>query len=558
MVDNEQPCDQCRADAEASMRRVLDHTLEHFRAIVQGSDDAIISKTLDGTITSWNSRAQSMFGYTEHEILGKPILILIPPERIEEEAFFLKKMLSGERIDHFETERLHKNGKRLNVSVTLSPIRDRDGNVIGASKIARDITQQLKLHAASQIANTILESTDDAIVSKNLQGVVTSWNRGASRVFGYSEQEMIGRTLDVIFPADRKNEEIFILERIANGEKIDHYETVRLRKDGVLIHVSVSISPIRDSWGKIIGASKIARDITERKQAEEHMLALNRELESRVADRTRDLAATNSALQNANLELIRAQNELIQNEKMSALGVLIAGVSHEMNTPLGNSLTVSSSLHHELTVFEMEVETGKLTKNRIKEFNQHLHTGLDLLLKNLSRAIEQIVHFKEVSVDQASERRRFFDLRSVIEDNISVLEPQFNHTPHRIIADLPEAIAMDSFPGAIGQVITNLVLNSLTHGFSGDMQGTVTISAQLQDANHVRLTCTDNGRGIPEANLSRIFDPFFTTRMGQGGSGLGLNIVFNIVTLTLHGTIKVESAVGSHTKFTVLMPLIAS
>ena len=558
MAVHDNSCDQLEAGTDASIRRMLNHTLEHFRAIVQGSDDAIISKTLDGIVTSWNSGAQSMFGYTEHEILGKPILVLIPPERIDEEAYFLKKIVAGEHIDHFETERLHKNGNRVNVSVTLSPIRDRDGNVVGASKIARDITQQLKLQAFSQIANAIFDSTDDAIVSKSLQGVVTSWNPGATRVFGYTAEEMIGRTLDVLFPADRKSEELFILERIANGEKIDHFETVRLRKNGSPIHVSVSISPIRDSWGTIIGASKIARDITERKQAEEHLLALNKELESRVNERTRDLAATNAALQITNLELIRAQNELVRTEKMSALGVLIAGVSHEMNTPLGNSLTVSSSMQHQLTVFEMEVESGKLTKNRIKEFNQHLHTGLDLLLKNLSRAIEQIMHFKEVSVDQASERRRFFDLKAVIEDNVSILQPQFSRTPHRIVVDVPEAITMDSFPGAIGQVITNLVLNSLVHGFCGDMQGVVTISAQLQDSNHVLLICNDNGKGIPQENLNRIFDPFFTTRMGQGGSGLGLNIVFNIVTLTLHGTVRVESAVGNHTKFSVVMPLVAS
>lgn len=556
MVENKKTSGQTKNGHQTSIQRMLDHTLEHFRAIVQGSDDAIISKTLDGIVTSWNSGAQSIFGYTESEMVGKPFLILIPPERIDEEAYFLKQMIAGERIDHFETERLHKNGNRINVSVTLSPIRDRDGQVVGASKIARDITQQLKQHAASQIANSICQSTDDAVVSKTLNGVVTSWNPGASRMFGYSADEMVGRTLDRLFPPDRASEEAFILERIANGEPIDHFETVRVRKDGSQIEVSVNISPIRDSWGKIIGASKIARDITDRKQAEKRLQSLNAELEERVKERTKELAATNSVLVSTNLELKRAQSELIRREKMAALGTLVAGVSHEMNTPLGNSLTVGSSLHDELTHFENEIAAGNITKSRVKEFNQHLHTGLDLLLRNLTRAIEQIIHFKQVSVDQTSELRRIFDLKAVVDDNISVMTPQFIHTPHKIVIDVPEVIIMDSFPGAIGQVLTNLALNALIHGFAADMKGVVTISAKLAGLNHVQLICTDNGKGIPDQNVSKIFDPFFTTRMGQGGSGLGLNIVFNLVTLTLGGTIEVDSVVGVGTKFIIDIPLL--
>jgi PAS domain S-box-containing protein len=558
MIESQQYTSSITAGTDANLRNMLDHTLEHFRAIVQSSDDAIISKTLDGIVTSWNSGAQSIFGYTEHEMLGKPMLILIPPERIDEESYFLKKMMAGERIDHFETERLHKNGNRINVSVTLSPIHDRAGKIIGASKIARDITQQLKLQASNQIANAIFESSDDAIYSKALNGTVTSWNPGASRMFGYSADEILGRTLDGLFPIGRESEETYMLERIANGQRIDHFETERICKDGSRIYLSVSVSPLRDAWGKIIGSSRIARDITERKLSEDLLRDLNKELGDRVIQRTRDLAETNAALQKINLELKRTQDELIRREKLAALGVLIAGVSHEMNTPLGNSLTVGSTLHDELTSFEEEVETGKISKYRLKEFNQNLHVGLDLLLRNLARAIDQIVHFRQVSVDQASERRRTFELRAIVDDNVSVLQPQFTHTPHKVVVDVPNGIVMDSYPGAIGQIIANLAMNALVHGFSKDMEGVVLISAKLQGLSHVQITCTDNGTGIPNENLNRIFDPFFTTRMGQGGSGLGLNIVSNIVTLTLGGSIHVESEIGGNTTFTVIIPLITS
>lgn len=248
--------------------RVLQHTLEHFWAIVQGSDDAIISKTVDGLVTSWNSGAQSIFGYTEHEMLGKPLLVLFPPDRLYEEAYILKQVLSGIRVDHFETERLHKNGHRINVSVTISPIRDRHGAVVGVSKIARDMTQKVKLEATARIANAILLSTDDAVVSKSLHGIVTSWNAGATRIFGYTAEDMVGRSIQILLPAERQGEEEFILQRIRSGETVDHYETERVCKSGRHIQVSVTISPIRDRWGHIIGASKIARDITFQKTAE--------------------------------------------------------------------------------------------------------------------------------------------------------------------------------------------------------------------------------------------------------------------------------------------------
>ena len=403
----------------------------------------------------------------------------------------------------------------------------------------------------------IVEGSDDAIISKTINGIITSWNPGATRLFGYSSDEMLDHSLEILLPPDRKNEELFILERIGNGERIDHFETVRIRKDGSPVHVSVTISPLRDNRGKIIGASKIARDITERKEAEEMMIALNNVLEQRVTERTRDLAITNSALRDTNLELLRAQNELVRREKMSALGVLVRGVSHEMNTPLGNSLTVGSSLHDEVRTFEVDVERGKISKNRLMEYNQHLHVGLDILLRNLARAIEQVMQFRHVSVDQSTELRRCFDLKSAVEENIAVILPQFKRPQHQIVVDIPDGLLMDSYPGALGQVVMNLALNSLIHGFSNEMNGLVTIAAKMEGTGRIQLICADNGKGIAREILQRIFDPYFTTRMGQGGNGLGLNIVFNLVTQTLGGTISVDSEVGVRTVFTIDLPMTA-
>jgi PAS domain S-box-containing protein len=234
-------------------------------AIVATSDDAIISKDLNGIVHSWNQSAERMFGYTAEEIVGKPIAILFPPDRLDEESKILQRIQNGDRVDHIETIRIHKNGTPVAVSVTISPIRNSEGKIVGASKVARDITQSAELESRFR---AIINSSDDAIVSKDLNGIVRSWNPSAERMFGYTAQEMIGQSITVLFPPDRLEEEPKILEQLRRGERVDHFETIRVCKDGRCIHVSVTISPVKDATGRVIGASKIARDITARKQFE--------------------------------------------------------------------------------------------------------------------------------------------------------------------------------------------------------------------------------------------------------------------------------------------------
>ena len=228
-------------------------------AIVASSDDAIISKDLNGIIRSWNQSAERIFGYKADEVLGKSITILFPPDRLGEEPEILRRIQRGERVDHFQTVRLRKDGTPIAVSVTISPIHDGEGNVIGASKVARDITQNALLEGRF---SAIVASSDDAIVSKDLSGVVQSWNPAAERMFGYSAEEMIGKPITVLFPPDRLDEEPKILEQIRRGQRVDHFETVRVRKNGTPLDISVTISPVKDASGAVIGVSKVARDIS--------------------------------------------------------------------------------------------------------------------------------------------------------------------------------------------------------------------------------------------------------------------------------------------------------
>lgn len=239
-----------------------------LNAIINSSDDAIISKNLEGIITSWNKSATRIFGYSTDEMIGASILKLIPGDRQQEETEILAKLRLGIGIDHFETRRMRKDGSLVDVSLTISPILNAHGTIIGVSKIARDITDRRKAEVNNKRLSAIIESSDDAIISKDLNSMVTSWNESAVRIFGYLPEEMIGQSILKIIPQDRLDEEPTILSQLRQGLRVDHFETLRRRKDGTLIDVSLTISPIKDSAGKVIGLSKIARDITEKKQAE--------------------------------------------------------------------------------------------------------------------------------------------------------------------------------------------------------------------------------------------------------------------------------------------------
>ena len=247
--------------------------IAHLAAIVDSSDDAIISKGLDGTIKSFNRAAEKMFGYKAEEVVGHSIKKIIPQDRYAEESGLLDRLKRGERIDHFATKRQRKDGSIVDVSLTISPVANSEGDIVGASTVARDITDRARRALIEARLAAIVESSDDAIFSMDLDGTILTFNRGAQKMFGYMPEEIIGRSITVLIPPDRQQEEVHILARLRKGEKIDHYETVRMRKDGTLLDVSLSVSPLRDSSGQVIGGSKIARDITAHKHATAQLAA---------------------------------------------------------------------------------------------------------------------------------------------------------------------------------------------------------------------------------------------------------------------------------------------
>ncbi len=280
-------------------------------------------------------------------------------------------------------------------------------------------------------------------------------------------------------------------------------------------------------------------DITERKLAEVELLTLNNRLEERVAART--------------AELRQAMDQIVVTEKMASLGRLVAGVAHELNTPLGNIVLSSSTLKESIAGIDQLASGKRLTLAALEEFLGHGKTACELIERNGLHAGELIMSFKQVAVDQASQQRRVFDLRKTVQDMVAALGPITRRARVTLDVQIPAGIGMDSYPGSMDQIITNLVTNSINHGFEGRDGGRITFSASHQH-DRVELVYQDDGCGIAKPLQGKVFDPFYTTKMGQGGSGLGLSIVHNIVQAVFKGSVRLESEPGHGVRFVFSLP----
>ena len=309
----------------------------------------------------------------------------------------------------------------------------------------------------------------------------------------------------------------------------------------------------RNANGRALRMSGTTHDIADLKAAEEALRALNEQLESRVEQRTADLRTANSELRNALERLTLTQRQLLEAEKLASLGGMVAGIAHEINTPLGISVTAASHLHDETRRMARMVESNQLTRSGLQRFAQAAREGADLVLRNLRRADRLVKSFKQVAVDQSSEERRVVDLGASLEEIVTTLGPSLKKSGCQMTLDCPQLIIVETAPGALYQIVTNLVMNSLTHGFSSSVEGHIRIEVR-RDAAAIRIDYRDNGRGMEESVRVRIFEPFFTTARGQGGSGLGMHIVYNLVTQSLRGGIECVSAPGKGVLFRIVMP----
>ncbi len=292
-----------------------------------------------------------------------------------------------------------------------------------------------------------------------------------------------------------------------------------------------------------------ARRLTHTKHGLEHSLAELERQKSNVEQARSDLASVVQTLK-------QAQTNLVTSEKMAALGALVAGVAHELNTPIGNSLLTASALSDMVRDFERRLASdGGLKRSALEAHLAEARKACDIMNTSLTRAADLITSFKQVAVDQASGQRRKFRLDDVVRDTLATYATQLRRRVCEVSVDVPADLEFDSYPGSLSQVVSNLIGNALLHGFDGRESGAITITARRSREDTVTLEFRDDGVGMTPGTLHKIFDPFFTTKLGQGGSGLGMNIVYNIVTGVLRGTIRVEAEAGKGTCVTLELPV---
>ena len=485
----------------------LERDARHFAAIIASSDDAIVSKTLDGTIVTWNAAAERLFGYTASEIVGRSIRLIVPPDRQAEEDRLLNGVRRGEIVDRFETVRQRKDGTLVPISLTVSPIRDESGDVVGASKIARDLTRTQRAQRDALRLAAIVDSSDDAIVGKDLNSIITSWNAAAQRMFGYSAEEMIGSSVRRLIPADRQHEEDEVLRRITRGQRLEHYETVRRKKDGTLFPVSLTVSPVLNDEGVVIGASKIARDITERVRADEERRRL--------------------------LEMARGANRLKDE--------FLATLSHELRTPL-----------NAISGYARMMQAGLLNPEKQR-------AAVDTIVRNassLAQMIEDVLDVSRIVSGKVRLNVQPVEMSTIVREAVETAQPAADARGIRfeVIMD-PRGTLVSGDPDRLRQVLWNLCTNAIKFSDKGTH-----VQVRLERVNsHVEVTISDDGIGIPPEFLPHLFERFSQADAGtdrrHGGLGLGLAICRHLVELQ-GGRISAHSGgVGQGSTFRVELPV---
>jgi PAS domain S-box-containing protein len=340
-----------------------------------------------------------------------------------------------------------------------------------------------------------------------------------------------------------------------DNNELHYFITLVIRKPGA---PHIAIGTTQDITLRKLQELQLKEANEELIAREEELRQQNEELEATQEEMKRVqlmLAQQNEELAAAIENLKTTQQSLINAEKLASLGQLVAGVAHEINTPVGVAVTAASHLETTTHDFQMKVAGGKLTRSELANFLEEAKNSSDLILKNLTRAADLIKNFKKVAVDQTADTRTVFNLKTNIHEIITSLRPTLKQTKIHVILTGDDDIEMHSMPGALSQIIINFVTNALTHAFENQTEGKIEIHVSKRSDTQARIEFADNGKGIAPENLPKIFDPFFTTRRGAGGSGLGLNIVHNLVTQRLGGTIRCESALGTGTKFIIDIPL---
>jgi PAS domain S-box-containing protein len=418
----------------------------------------------------------------------------------------------------------------------------RDRAVVLSEEIANKHAQ---LQLREQELNTVVESVPAAVASFDAESRLRGCNRQYASLYAAEPEALKGKRIQDYAP-DVVIDQVNAYSPPDAEEKPRSYRRFHVHPVTHEVRwLDVGVTPeIKD--GKITGKYAILVDVTDKVQADAETQNQNVELERRVEKRTRELALVTEELQSSHDELVRSQAK-------AGLAAMVASVSHELGTPIGNSVLVSSTFSDLATQLKRQLDDNQLRKSSLQQLQSTLSEGSAMLQQNLERAEVLLRNFKQVSADQASEQRRKFDVSEVIGEVVNSMAPSLRKSPHTVVQNIPAGIIVNSLPGPLGQVIINLINNAYLHAFAGRTDGVVHIHGELRDGD-VLIQVKDNGAGMSPEVQQRMFEPFFSTRIGDGGTGLGMSIVQGIVTKTLGGTLQVHSELGQGTRFDITLP----
>lgn len=476
-------------------------------------------------------------------------------EKLENQAFALAKKTEylGKELDALSADFSDELKKEL-ADIGSLTLRQRYLNLIVFFMVVISAVSLIILIVTRSISRPLektfmlesaVEQSGDGITVSDMNGKIQFVNSAWAAMHGYEPRELISGHITICHSQEQVEKELnpfieTVKEKGANSGEVGH-----MRKNGTVFVSMMTMTLLRDEDERKMRIVSIARDITEQKESESELRKAKEVAED-----------ANRALQESLKMLKQTQYQLIQSEKMASLGGLVAGIAHEINTPVGVGVTASSFLEEKTKEYAKRLSVNEMSKSDVRKYMNIAAEASTIILNNLNRAADLIRSFKQVAVDQSGEARRKFMLKEYIDELFISLRPKYKRTPHTVTVHCPDDIEIDSYPGVFSQVITNLLVNSLTHGLDGMTSGEIKIDIRLEGA-FLYLIHQDNGRGMDADTLKKIFDPFFTTRRGQGGTGLGLNIVYNLVTRTLGGQIECQSSPGKGTTFIVSVPLVS-
>ncbi|MFZ6815808.1 PAS domain-containing sensor histidine kinase [Undibacterium sp. Rencai35W] len=524
-------------NSEATYRTLIDHAPEAILVL-----DVVQNRFVEA-----NRHAAKLFGYSQLELLNLNArqLSSVLQEDGQDAAEVIRghvaSALSGQDV---RFEWLCKNAGGASVPCEIQLIKlpgKQEAQLVRCS--IHDITERnaakLAILRERNFLETLLEAMPIPIFYKDREGRYLGFNDAFLSMMHLRRDDIIHKKLEDWVDQERlafyreKDLQLYgtqekqIFQRRINETSSDPRY--------VIFHRAV----FKNQLGEVDGMIGAILDITELENTKIALENLNQVLEHRVLERTE--------------ELQQAMEHLVQSEKLAALGNLVAGIAHELNTPIGNIVTVASTLKDESTAFLTQLNSGQLRRSEAIHSAELMKQAGTMIEHNAIRSAKLISDFKQVAVDQSSARRRLFDLEATINEVMTTLMPMLKRTSHHVDIQIREKIQLDSYPGPIEQIITNLISNSLLHGFDRTENGKITISAHTFD-NEILLDYRDNGQGMGADTLAHLFDPFFTTKLGQGGSGLGLYIVYNLVTGVLGGRITVNSSPDAGAHFAIVLP----